>query len=192
MGAATLAGGAKARLDLKELDLRAGSARIASGTVEAVDVVIAAPDAGHGRGRPRAPVHGTLRIDGGALSIRGGASLDGSIAAEGADAGVLLDLLGVTGALRWTLEILEGRPFALSSALVRRPLRIELSDVRFESGNIEARGAFAQDGDGRAGAFLVTTGALSAGLSIEGGEPHVTSSPGEDWLARRLDAITGR
>ncbi|WP_437563217.1 hypothetical protein [Sorangium sp. So ce542] len=192
VGAATLAGGAEARLDLTELDLRAGSARIASGTVEAVDIVVSAPGAGHGRDRPPAPVQGTLRIDGGALSIRGGASLHGSIAAEGADAGVLLDLLGVTGSLRWTLEILEGRPFALSSALVRRPPRIELDDMRFESGNIEARGAFAQDGDGRAGAFLVTTGVLSAGLSIEGGELHVTSSPGEGWLARRLDAITGR
>ncbi|AUX26911.1 uncharacterized protein SOCEGT47_074810 [Sorangium cellulosum] len=156
------------------------------------DAAVSPLEAGRGLDRPRASMQERLRADGGALSSRDGAFFHGSIAAEGEDAGVLLDLLGVTGALRWTLEFLEGRPFALSAALARSPVRIELDDVRFESGNIEARGAFQKDGDGRAGAFLVTAGQLSAGLSIAGGQAHVIPSPGEDWLARRLDAITGR
>ncbi|WP_437973004.1 hypothetical protein WMF11_28905 [Sorangium sp. So ce295] len=191
-GAATLAGGAKARFDLEELELRAGTAQIKAGILEAVSVVVSPLETGHGRDRPHATMQGTLRIDGGALSIRDGASLHGSISAGGADAGALLDLLGVTGTLRWTLEILDRRPFALSSALVRRPPQLLLDEVRFESGDIEARGAFQTDSDGRAGAFLVTTGQLSAGLSIQGDQLHVIASPGEDWLARRVDAITGR
>jgi hypothetical protein len=187
-GAVTLVGKANLRLALRHMAPAAGAARIESGEIEAREVTVEPAVAGEAP--PRAPMEGKIRIDGGMLSAREGASFHGGLLIQGSDAGALLDLAGVTGSLRWTLAVAEARPFTLSSSVTRRDPVLRLDDVRFESGYIVATGAF-HEGSERHGAFLVAAGPLSAGLSVEAGHPEVTLSPPQGWLARRLDALAG-
>lgn len=184
-GDAVVTGPVEARLVLADPRPLARSLAIRGGTITGRDLAVARPGGGAGR----APVQLDVDVREGELSTVGGLAFSGDVRVRGDDAGVLFDVAGVDGALRWGLASLEGQPFTLGAAAARRPGVLLLDRVRFESGRIEARGALHERGARREGAFLVRRGRLETGVAVEGGKVSVTLDPGEGWLARRLGAM---
>lgn len=174
------------RLPVERVDLEEGSLMLGAGTVRATAAKLD-PD-----GAPSVAYDLSARFDTSAASLspQDGLNFAGTLHVEGKDGAMLLDMAEVGETARWTLSLLEGRPYTLKAQLSSCHDALLVDRLQFQSAQLKARGAAWSD-EGQYGAFLVE-GPLPVGARL-GAEGITTETPvDEDWLTAHLEELNMR
>jgi len=183
LGGAVLQGDLVADLELEDLDLAAGSARIPAGTIEGTGLTLSHDGASFGG------LQGRLTLDDGALAVGPPWSFEGDVVLAWSDVGPIARIFDREGLVPgWAAGVLTGGAFSAQAHVVRRGGSLVLDLARVEPW-LDARGQLRKGPSGVDGAFLVARGFLSAGIRIEAGGARVTPLVGDRWLEQQIAAL---
>lgn len=150
----------------------------------------AAPSTAYGLGMD-------LRIERFDFDLARGLEFSGDLAVHGENARMLFDLAQANQNVRWTLSMLEGQPFELSSGVMRRMDAVALAQLKLTCAGLEARGAFYAWNNVASGALFVD-GPMRVGILLNrkgpksAAELEVVAPVTPRWLDPRVEALAER